>query len=252
MDLPEECRSGAQSDADGVLPLKKKQSESLFEALCKVPDPRASNRTFHIGAILTIVAMAIFSGHRNMVQIVRFAKRLRNDQRKELGLPLFKKGSSYRKVPSYKVFYNLLRKIDIDAFAENLSQWLAQHSGTLPKALALDGKFIRDTVGIVCLVDHETGAPRAMAKASQKEGEGEDCEMKAAQRMIRREPDLSNAVVTADALHAQRETARDIVAQGGEFIIQAKDNQKTAHKAAKDLTAGIAPFLPVRRKHTAG
>ena len=39
-------------------------------------------------------------------------------------------------------------------------------------ALALDGKFIRDTVGIVSLVDHETGVPRAMAKASKKEGEG--------------------------------------------------------------------------------
>lgn len=173
MQLPEEYRRGAQSDADGVLPLDKRQGESLFETLCRVPDPRASNRTFHIGSILTIAAMAIFSGHRNLVQIVRFAKRLRNDQRKELGLPLFKKGSSYRKVPSYKVFYNLLRKIDIEAFAHCLSEWLAQHAGNLPRALALDGKFIRDTVGVVCMVDHETGVPCRMARASKKEGEGE-------------------------------------------------------------------------------
>ena len=41
----------------------------------------------------------------------------------------------------------------------------SQHSGALPAALALDGKFIRDTVGVVCLVDHETGVPRAMIKA---------------------------------------------------------------------------------------
>ena len=41
------------------------------------------NRSFRIGAVLSIMAMAIFSGHTNLVQIVRFANRLRNDQRKE-------------------------------------------------------------------------------------------------------------------------------------------------------------------------
>lgn len=250
MELPEECRKGAESDADGVLPLQKKQIESLHEALCKVPDPRARNRSFHIGSILTIVAMAIFSGHQNLVQIVRFANRLRNDQRKELGLPRFNPDSSYRKVPSYKVFYNLLRKIDIEAFAQCLSRWLAEHSGTLPTALALDGKFIRNTVGVVCLVDHENGVPCAMARASKKEGEGHDCEIKAAQRMIERQSDLSNTLITADALHAQRRTAHDIVQQGGEFILQAKDNQKTVHELAATLTQDLVPLLPAPRKPT--
>ena len=251
IELPEECGKGAESDADGVLPLQKVQIESLHQALCKVPDPRASNRSFPIGSVLTIVAMAIFSGHHNLVQIVRFANRLRNDQRKDLRLPRFSSESSYRKVPSYKVFYNLLRKIDIDAFAQCLSCWLAQHTGTLPTALALDGKFIRDTVGVVCLVDHETGTPRAMAKASQKEGEGKDCEIKVAQRMIRRETDLSNTLITADALHAQRRTAGDIVERGGEFILQAKDNQKTVHNLAAKLTRDLAPLLPAHKKLTA-
>jgi hypothetical protein len=250
MELPVECRQGAQSDADGVLPVKKHQIESLYEALSKVPDPRASNRTFRIGAVLSIVAMAIFSGHTNIVQIVRFAERLRNDQRKELGLPRFAPDSSYRKVPSYKVFYNLLRKLHIDAFAQCLSDWLAKHSGSLPAALALDGKFIRDTVGVVCLVDQETGVPRAMAKASKKEGEGKDCEIKAAQRMIEGQSDLSNTVITADALHAQRRTANSIVARGGDFILQAKDNQKTVHGLAAKLTATSSPLLPAQRKPT--
>ncbi|MEE4236248.1 MAG: ISAs1 family transposase [Anderseniella sp.] len=250
MDVPEECREGADSDADGVLPMKKNQVESLHEALCKVPDPRARNRTFHIGAVLSIVAMAIFSGHNNLVQIVRFANRLHNDQRKALGLPVFKKGSSYRKVPSYKVFYNLLRNLDIDAFAQCLSAWLSRHSGSLPAALALDGKFIRDTVGVVCLVDQETGVPRAMIKASKKEGEGQDCEIRAAQRMIENQPDLSNTLTTADALHAQRRFANGIMERGGEFIVQAKDNQKTVHKTAAKLTDQLSPLLPVYRKHT--
>ena len=245
MALPPECLEGAASDADGVLPLHQAQIESLHQALCRIPDPRARNRSFHIGAVLSIVAMAIFSGYTNLVQIVRFANRLRNDQRKELGLPRFRPDSSYRKVPSYKVFYNLLRQLDIDAFAQGLSGWLAKHAGSLPAALALDGKFIRDTVGVVCLVDHETGVPRAMTKASKKEGEGEDCEIKAAQRMLKSQRDLSNTLTTADALHAQRQTVCDIVERGGEFIVQAKDNQKTVHQTAAELTADLPPFLPV-------
>jgi hypothetical protein len=249
-ELGRECIAGALSDADGVMPLKMPQIESLHEMLRKVPDPRANNCVFQIGAMLSIVAMAMFSGHRNLVQVVRFAQRMKMPHRKAIGLPLFQKGSSYHKVPSYSAFYNLLRQLDVDEFARLLSKWLAQHTGKLPAALALDGKFIRDTVGIVCLVDHETGVPQAMAKASKKQGEGTDCELKAAQRMIRGESDLSHTVITADPLHCQRETARDIVEQGGEFLFQVKDNQKTVRKQAALKTKALSPFSVERKKDT--
>lgn len=168
-ELPPEYVKGAESDADGVMPLKMPQIESLHQMLTKVPDPRARNSIFHIGAMLSIIAMAILSGHRNIVQIVRFADRMKMQHRIALGLPRFAKGSSYRKVPSYSAIYNLLRQLDVDQFAQCLSQWLQQHTGSLPAALALDGKFIRDTVGVVSLADHETGVPCVMAKASKKD-----------------------------------------------------------------------------------
>jgi len=249
-ELPAECLNGARSDADGVLPLSVPQVESLHECFCKVPDPRARNSIFHIGAMLSIVAMAILSGHRNIQQIVRFSNRMRMEHRKALGLPRFAKDSSYRKTPSYSAFYNLLRQLDVEQFSQCLSQWLAAHTGTLPAALALDGKFIRDTVGIVCLADHETGVPHAMAKASKKEGEGHDCEIKAAQRMICREKNLSNTVITADAMHCQRQTARDIVERGGEFILQVKDNQQSVHAASALAAKDITPFLPRQKRAT--
>ena len=250
--LPEACQKGAHSDAAGVLPLPVPHVESLHAALCAVPDPRRSNRSFHIGAVLSIVAMAIFSGHLNLVQIVRFGNRLRREQRIALGLPRFKADSTYRKVPSYKVYYSLLRKLDVERFAQCLSQWLAKHAGTLPAALALDGKFIRDTVGLVCMVDHESGIPRAMAMASKKEGEGEHCELKVAQRLIEAQADLTNTLITADPLHCQTRTAQDIVVRGGDFLLQAKDNQKTLHRRVAALTAELSPFLPARKKPTDG
>ena len=250
--LPDDCLNGAGSDADGVMPLSLPHMESLHEMLCKVPDPRARNSVFHIGTMLSIVAMAVFSGHRNLVQVVRFANRMHLNHRKALGLRRYSPDSSYRKIPSYNAFYNLLCQIDLDEFSQRLSVWLQQHTGSLPAALALDGKFIRDTIGIVCLADHETGVPRAMAKASKKEGEGEDCEMKASQRMIRRQSSLAGTIITADALNCQKETARDIVERGGEFILQVKDNQKTVCRSAELKSKDLTPLFSKRKKDTDG
>ena len=248
--LPKEFEKGASSDADGIMPIKAKQIESLHEALCRVPDPRAKNCVYHIGALLSIVAMGVFSGHKDLKAIMRFAKRMTLSQRKKLALPSFEKGSRYKKIPSYTAVYSLLGKLDLDAFSQVLSEWLAQHRGTLPIALAMDGKFIRDTVGLVTLAEHETGSPVAMIDASQKKGEGDRCELKATQKMICKHENLINTVITADALHCQKDTARAIVERGGEYCIQVKDNQKTIHKEAKLSAKKLSPFLNRPKKHT--
>jgi len=249
-ELPEEQRTGARSCAHGVMPLSATQIESLHEGLCRVPDPRAANRIFHIGALLSIAAMALLSGHRDVAQIHRFGQRLTQAQRKNLGLPR-QKGMKFYRAPGYAAFYHLLRILDPDVFAAHLGEWLRVHEGSLPGALALDGKMVRDVVGLVCLSDHETGVPHAMARMSEKQGEGDRCELKAAQRMIRALPDLTGKLVTADALHGQDETARAIVEQGGDFLLQIKDNRKTVRESAASRTAGAAPLLPSARKPTA-
>lgn len=249
--LPAECLAGAESDADGAMPIKTKQIETLHEALRRVPDPRAGNSKYHIGAMLSILAMAIFSGHRNLAQVERFAKRMHMNHRKALALPR-RKGGNYRDVPGYIAFYNLLKKLDTDAFAKVLTEWLQQYSGTLPRALALDGKYIRDVVGIVCLADHETGVPHAMTGSSQKEGEGDRCEMKAGQKLVENEECLDHAIITADALHCQRAFVRSVVERGGEVLVQLKDNQKTVRANTEPKLENAAPLLAGPKKDTAG
>ena len=248
--LPEAHIKGAQSDDYGVSPLKTKEMNSLYWVLRGIPDPRTSNKTYHIGSVLSIIAMAVFSGHRNLSQIVRFGKRMSQAHRKSIGLRRYKKNSTFLNAPSYKVYYNLLDKLDVDEFSEALSGWLNEHRGTLPAALALDGKFIKDTVGVVCLADHETGVPVAMTKAAKKKGDSGDCEMVAAKKMIEAQKDLSNTVITGDALHTQRRTAQEIVANGGEFILQVKGNQKKLKKSSELKTKDLSPFLKRRKKGT--
>jgi hypothetical protein len=78
---------GLHSSAHGALPLRQPRIESLHDPLSRVPDPRAANREFHIGAALAIVSMALLSGQRDISQITRFGWRLTPAQRKSLGLP---------------------------------------------------------------------------------------------------------------------------------------------------------------------
>ena len=241
--LPERFLKGTHSNAHGVMPLKKREIDSLFDAIRKTPDPRTRNRTYSIGAILSIVSMALISGYRDISQIHRFGQRLKQVQRKNIGLPK-KKGTQFYKTPSYKVFYNLLSKLDHDAFGALLSQWLREHAGSLPACLAMDGKMIGNTVGIVSLADHETGVPQAMATMSQKEGEGDRCELKTAQKLINQMPDLNGIIITGDALNCQIKTGQDILAQGGNYVIQVKNNQKTICKLAEKKTINLPPLLP--------
>ena len=49
--------------------------------------------------------MGVFSGHKDLKAIMRFANRTTLSQRKKLALPGFKKGSRYKKIPSYTAVY---------------------------------------------------------------------------------------------------------------------------------------------------
>jgi hypothetical protein len=237
-------RAAETPATSGVLPLSQPQMRSLLEALRAVKDPRARNTRFRLAPVLAIVAMALLCGQRDISQFHRFGWRLRQNQRALLGLP-FKRGSrKLRDIPSYSVYYQLLSRLDLDGFAAVLNAWLQQRAGELPGALAMDGKMIRDCIGVVTLAEHETGVPRAMAVMSQKEGESERCELRVAQTLLDHTPTLSGQVVTGDALHTQRATARRIIEKGGEYVLQIKDNQPTLLKTAERTFAVASPLLP--------
>jgi len=57
--VPAECARAMGPAATGTLPLREPQMESLWECLCRVPDPRSRNARFRIGSVLTIIAMAL-------------------------------------------------------------------------------------------------------------------------------------------------------------------------------------------------
>jgi hypothetical protein len=152
------------------------------------------------------IAMALFAGRDNLAAIQRYGQFLTQAQRGWLGFGR-KQDSLLRKVPSCTALRNLLLQIDPHQLADCFHQWLQANVGTLPRALAIDGKWIRDRALSLCLSDHETGAPVAMGFAKEKiknddEQSKDDYKREGEQTVALRlyeTTHLQNATVTGDA-----------------------------------------------------
>jgi hypothetical protein len=251
LDLPEDCRPALRRTPSGVLPVTQEQMGSLLDLFRKAPDPRDTNTQYRTGSVLTLIAMALLAGRREIAEIARFATTLTQPQRRRLGLPRKKGTRAFYKVPGYDVFYQMLTRMDPEAFAQLLNRWLSSRAGSLPQALALDGKMIRDHIGLLTLAQHEDGAPQAMAVYDQKEGT-ERCELTAAEALLNQLPALDGKLITADPLHCQRKHARTIAQKGGDYLLQIKANQPHLLQKAQGLDAiESTPFLKTPSPPTA-
>jgi len=237
--LPSECRAAQPMAAMGVLPVKLAQAESLCAAFARVPDPRARNSHHRLATVLTIAALAILMGRQRPADFVRLAQQLNARQREALGY-YRPPGKKARVAPGNDVFYTLLGRVDPQALAAVLNEWLQTQHGQLPAALALDGKAVTDRLAqVVSLVAQETGATVAVAPvlAVAKEHEVP------AARALLSQIDLTDSLVSLDAGHANHDTARTIVAAGGEYLIQLKGNASAVQAAAAQALQGKAPLF---------
>ena len=186
-------RSGGQGVARESAP-----DALLEEVFRQAPDPRAKNARFLSALTLT--------------------------QRHQLGLPRKRGTQAFYQVPGYAVFYHVLTRLDAVAFAALLGGWLQTRAVTLPQALAVNGKMIRDHLGLPALARREDGAPQTVAIYDQKEGTAR-CEQSAATALLSGPPALDDKLVTADAPHCRKTTTRIIAENGGDTPLQIKGNQ---------------------------
>jgi hypothetical protein len=209
-----------------------------------VPDSRSSNRSFPIGSMLAFLTVALLADKTNLAAIQRYGTFLTHSQRLWLDFPKKKNGKD-RKTPSYTALYNLLAKLDPHAFARVLSPWLAEHEGELPRALAVDGKYIRDRVLTLCFSEHGTGAPVACALAEEKprtEDNKTDGELTVSKKLCS-QTNPNGAVHTGDALYDKEGFLHAAIEAGADYLAQAKDERRAAHKTAERLAAGESLFL---------
>jgi len=231
-----------------ILPLRARQLESLRDVLREVPDPRAHNRKFPCSSLLLLVAMALLAGRKSLASIQRYGQFLTQKQRATLGWPSNRAGT-FRPAPSYSALYNLLCKMDPHGFCAALNGWLAAPHGTLPRGLAIDGKYVRNLVLTLCLSEHESGAPAAMVIAAQapvSEETKKEGELTCARRLYATTP-LHGATVTGDALNCESQSISLVVENGGDALFQLKKNQPNALQYAIDLAEKLPPLLPANQ-----
>ena len=123
---------------------------------------------------------------------------------------------------------------------------MTAQAGKLPRHLAVDGKFIREIVGLVSLVDAEGGDVVAVAPVSKKEGLKGRCELPVTQNVLANQ-DLSGAIVSADALDTQDDTARIVLEQGGDYVLQVKANQRSVARQCETISR-IRPLVGTFKK----
>ena len=258
MDLPPAYRKAIHTDTpERDLPLKRDQIQSLGDYLrSHFADPRRRNRSFPCWSMLVFIAMALFAGRDSVAAIHRYGQFLTQNQRRWLGFPLLKE-SEFRKVPSYTALRNLLLGIDPHRLADSLNGWLQAHLGTLPRALAVDGKWIRDRALSLCLSDHQTGAPLAMGFAKEKtqseqDQSKDDYKREGEQTVALRlyaNTNLENATITGDALNNNQPQAHAVLEKGGDYFFQLKNETRHAYQAALQK-AKAPPLLPTPKNPT--
>jgi hypothetical protein len=246
IEMPPQYEKGLNLNSpERALPLRAAQMESLRDVLREVPDPRARNRKFPCSSLLMLVAMGLLAGRNTLASIQRYGQFLTQKQRSALGWPSNRTGT-FRPAPSYSALYNLLCNIDPHGFATAINGWLAAAHGTLPRGLAIDGKYVRNLVLTLCISEHESGAPAAIAIAEQAPVSDEnkkEGELTCARRLYATTP-LHGATVTGDALNCEPESISLVIENGGDVLFQLKANQPTALQHAMDVAMKLPPLLP--------
>ena len=218
------------------------QYSSLAAMPADVPDPRMARGKRHAWAlILTLVGLALASGARGMEAIVRWVAERREELARELQPP---RGA----LPSGSTLRRALRALDCDALERRVATFVAALPTTAPeerwRGLAIDGKAVRgaNAHGAAChlvsVVRHADGYVLQQAAVGAKTNEITAVPALLAGR------DLVGCVVTMDALLAQRALARQIVAQGGHYLVVVKANQPTLYEALAEAFAGGYPIWP--------
>ena len=225
-------RSTAGLDADPV---------SLLDALASVTDPRKPRGVRHrFAAVLAIGACAVLTGARTFTAIAEWAHDLPAGVRLRLGFG--------RAVPSESTIRRVLQAIDADVLDAVVSGWLAREPRSRRHRTRTGGRS-RSTarppaapagadgrqVHLLGALDHTTGVV-----LGQRVVEGKTNEINAFAPLLDR-IDLTDVLVTADALHTQHRHAEYLTARGAHYLLTVKRNQPTLHRQLRDLPWAQVP-----------
>jgi predicted transposase YbfD/YdcC len=191
----------------------------------ELTDPRREtrNKLHALNDIVMIVLCAVLSGVEDWVGMEIFAREKETWLRRFLDL---KQG-----IPSHDTLSDVMGRLDPDAFARAFAEWARASLGPLGgEVVALDGKTLRgsrDESGALHVMS--AFASRARWVLAQEPVADKSNEIKAIPALLEM-LDLTGAVVTTDAMGAQKETARQVAEQQADYVLALKGNHSNLHE----------------------
>ena len=182
---------------------------------------------YRVSDSLTIMICGMLSSLQNISDIYDWAQ-------EEPVREFFYEQFGIYKLPSRAQFYNLIGCVKPEKFTEVFVEWVSEivQSENKDKTIAIDGKTI-------CSTDQRAkdGQPLHILSAIVSESKliigSLPCDSKISEPKIFRKLvdilDISGAMLVADALHCQKESAAKVVAEGGDYLFVVKENQPTLH-----------------------
>ena len=209
----------------------------LMDLLQAITDPRKPRGVRH--SVVSIVAMATcacLAGARSFEAIAQWAAECSREA-------LTRLGCRRPAPPSEPTFRRVLQQVDAGALDASIGAWLARQTSLAGQGIAVDGKTLRGAH------DGEKQAPHLLSALLHQAGRvlaqrqvGEHTNEIPSLQPLLDDVNIAGAVVTADALHTQTETARYLVEEKqADYLFTVKDNQPTLKQDIHDLRLDAFP-----------
>jgi predicted transposase YbfD/YdcC len=201
---------------------------SLFDHLSLVEDTRSHiNQRHNLVDVLFLILSAVASGQDGWAEIQQFG---------ELKLEWLRKFRPFANgIPRRHTIARILKAVGPENLQLCLFSWINDiRTASAKPIIAIDGKTLRGASKLVCNTLHSVGAfdiNNGLA-LYQEMASGKGKEIETVQSLITM-LNINKALITMDALHAQRATLEAIVARKGDYVVQVKSNQRTLFQAVK-------------------
>jgi predicted transposase YbfD/YdcC len=233
-------------------PLTDDSFQDLLARFAAVRDPRHPRGIRHsVQVILAIAAVAVICGARSFVAIGEWASDAPQWVLELVGARWHRLRGRFV-APHEATLRRTIQAFDAELLDGVICAWIAQQAGSKPggaqrSAIAVDGKVIRGAwrpdgsqVQLFSAISHDTSVVLAQREIAAKTNEIPELPT------LLSDLDLTGVVVSADALHTQRETARHLVAdRGAHYVLTVKGNQPNLLAACQKMMSGPAcDFAP--------
>ncbi len=216
----------ADVDADGVV------APDLLTVLGRIVDPRARRGVRHcLVSVLAVSVCAVVAGARSFCAIAEWAA--------DAPVQVLAACGVTGVAPHESTIRRVLQALDANALDAMIGTWLAARSRPTAgrRVIAVDGKTVRGAIGnngrarhLLAAVDHQAGLVLGQVDV---DGKANEISMFAP---LMDTIELAGALITADAMHTQKEHARYLVDdRNADYLLIVKANQPKLHAQLRAL-----------------